>query len=41
MACSIGIIGDNDVNDNDDRDGGGGRWVGRGVAGPSVTIVCL
>lgn len=41
MACSIGIVGDNDVNDNDDRDGGGCRGVGRGVAGPGVAIVCL
>lgn len=37
MTSSIGIVGDNDVNDNGDREGGDCR----GVAGPGVAIVCL
>lgn len=37
MTSSIDIVGDSDVNDNGDREGGDCR----GVAGPGVAIVCL
>lgn len=40
MVSSISIVGDNDVDYNDDNKGGG-CGVGRGIAGPEVAVVCL
>lgn len=41
MVSSISIVGDNDVDYNDDSKGGGCGGVGRGIAGPEVAVVCL